>query len=688
MRKYLLVVFLFIYLFFIPNVLAQQKEEAKFKLIDLEQVSSLVNQDKSHLGDSMWNIFMNVYGNDIKAFKPDYSLGASEFVPLVRTFVLAADITKNSGYVVDMYGFYNGEGKHGVILTIPQSAYFSDLKRFHFIKVEPISVHYLNFAKNIKGDKFTTSVRYYGKLNEPLFIIKGGDINVTLGGPTIFQFFYRLDNIFEKFKDKIVLDYVMNAKQATVYPKYSQFIVILPQGYKNLRLYRVDSDGNFQDFNSTTLTIKEAGNYKIVSLVVPAKYVKDAQVNIRAEYPENFVSLLQKTKEVQKWEKKLAFRLFVYSFLTKVSSIVILAALLIPAILGYILWVKYGKESFSKVYAPVYMPSKDLQSFSFGALSLLYNYEKLGAKNSFTRGLVADLLELIRKQIFKLDKEKNDLGMENKVLKLGKVKKEEVVIGKAASNLASYLQEKIKRLKKLYLDEFILPVHVARAYVKDAEAELEEAGIYDKFSIKMKKKIGIITVFLVGIGIVISVIAEVINQGIGQIIGVNLGAEKFVLLGLSLIIGGLINHYIYTKMQKLNKTGIKLYKEIHGLQKYIKTAEIKRIKFFNDPDKLIEHFEVLLPYAIIFKLEKKWLHLLKHILAEYNIDPKTVSSIYWYNLTPNDVLALEQSLNSFQSAVDSAISTVSSSGGSFSFSGGGTTSVGGGFSGGGGASTW
>ncbi len=669
-------------------VVAKEQITKKVDVINPQVVGIAIKQGQDKLAEVMWQAFVDVYGKQIKTYSPTIPLERHAVRALVRTYVMLVDIKSNSAHVVDTYGLYNGPEAHGLLLTVPQSAYFTDLKRFHFTSVDAISVRYINFAKNISGNKFVTEVRYFGKLKEPLFVIKGGDAHITLGGPTIFQFFYKLENIFEHIGNKVVLDTVMAAKQASVFPQYTQFIVAVPSGYEKLKFYYVDDAGTLSKVQEKDFVVSKVDGYKIASFVVGQSYVSEGQVNVRVEYPDNVVAALTKSREARSWEQRLSRRLFLYNVMSKSAKAVAVLAVILPSIYAFILWRRYGKETFSKVYAPVYVPSSKLQEFSFGALSLLYNYERNGAKRSITRGMVADLLELVRKQVFKLSSQKNDLGITTKVLEINKGLDNSIVMGKAAYKLASYIQDKLQRLKKLYLDEFILSANMARKYIKAAEKELKDADIYDNISMKIKKRLGRIAGGLVAVGVILFFVADIINSVLGSFTGVDIGYEAFVLLGLSLIVGGGISQYIYTKMQRLNRKGIQLYKELYGLKKYIQTAEIKRIQFLNDPSKLVEHFEVLLPYAIIFKLEKKWLGLFKRILAEYDIDSKTVRSVYLYNFSPSDVQAFEGALDSFESAVGSAIRTVSSSGGSFSFSGGGVSSSGGGFSGGGGASSW
>jgi len=108
----------------------------------------------------------------------------------------------------------------------------------------------------------------------------------------------------------------------------------------------------------------------------------------------------------------------------------------------------------------------------------------------------------------------------------------------------------------------------------------------------------------------------------------------------------------------------------------LEVAEKDRINFHNAPEKNPELFEKLLPYAMVFGVEKRWS---KQFDGIYNKRPD------WYSDPSGRVftaLILTDSLNSFRTVASSTMASKAGSGGS-GFSGGG---VGGGFGGGGGGS--
>jgi len=113
------------------------------------------------------------------------------------------------------------------------------------------------------------------------------------------------------------------------------------------------------------------------------------------------------------------------------------------------------------------------------------------------------------------------------------------------------------------------------------------------------------------------------------------------------------------------KAGVLVKEDLLGLKMYIKTAEIDRIKFHNAPAKSPEKFEELLPYAIIFGLEKEW-------AAEFEDIYKTPPSWYDGNMANFSIIGLSSDLRSFSdSAISSAVNAASSSSGGFSGGGGG-----------------
>ena len=174
------------------------------------------------------------------------------------------------------------------------------------------------------------------------------------------------------------------------------------------------------------------------------------------------------------------------------------------------------------------------------------------------------------------------------------------------------------------------------------------------------------------------------DDGLGialGVIGANAGAW------IAVLVFGLVSG-----LRPLTAEGSKLYDQLIGLKLYIQLAEADRLKMLqsisgaekistSDGNEIVKIYERLLPYAVLFGLEKEW----SAELAKYY----GTTSPDWYsgaNMGAFDVAAFSTGIAAF-SAVSAATSSSSSSSGGFSSdggSGGGGSSGGGGGGGGGG----
>jgi len=112
--------------------------------------------------------------------------------------------------------------------------------------------------------------------------------------------------------------------------------------------------------------------------------------------------------------------------------------------------------------------------------------------------------------------------------------------------------------------------------------------------------------------------------------------------------------------------GVAVKEYMQGLRDYIEKAEQARIQFHNAPEKNPEHFEKLLPYAILFGLEKEWAKEFRDIHME---NPKWYSSAAGsYYFSANEFAG---NMSGFASAFNSSAGASSSGGGGFSGGGGG-----------------
>jgi len=163
-----------------------------------------------------------------------------------------------------------------------------------------------------------------------------------------------------------------------------------------------------------------------------------------------------------------------------------------------------------------------------------------------------------------------------------------------------------------------------------------------------------------------------LGRMLGGVIGA-LAVGSLVASGIIVVIFGMI-------MPVKTKKGVDTKEYILGLKLYMEVAEKNRIKFFNAPAKNPEHFEKLLPYAMMLGVEREWAEKFKDI---YTVAPS------WYSDPTGGTfnsLILINSLNNFNHSANAALFTApgGAAGGGSGFGGGGFS--GGGFGGGGGGS--
>ena len=141
----------------------------------------------------------------------------------------------------------------------------------------------------------------------------------------------------------------------------------------------------------------------------------------------------------------------------------------------------------------------------------------------------------------------------------------------------------------------------------------------------------------------------------------------------------------------LTDKGLALYRYLQGLKMYISVAEEERLKMLqspegankvqvdlSDPKKLVELYEKLLPYAILFGQEKEWNKRLGDYYQSSGVQPG------WYsgaNMAAFNAAAFSSAMSNLNTSINSTGAGFSSSGGS---SGGGFSGGGGGGGGGGG----
>jgi uncharacterized membrane protein YgcG len=144
--------------------------------------------------------------------------------------------------------------------------------------------------------------------------------------------------------------------------------------------------------------------------------------------------------------------------------------------------------------------------------------------------------------------------------------------------------------------------------------------------------------------------------------------------GVGVGISGIVIAIVGSKIDIRSSEGNELYYELEGLKMYIDPAEKHRIEFHNDPEKFRGVFETLLPYAMLFGLEKKWAEEFKDLYKETHPD--------WYrgDFTAFDAYMITRTVNTLNRGVKTA--TTKAYGSSSGYRSSGWSSGGSGFSGG------
>lgn len=156
-----------------------------------------------------------------------------------------------------------------------------------------------------------------------------------------------------------------------------------------------------------------------------------------------------------------------------------------------------------------------------------------------------------------------------------------------------------------------------------------------------------------------------------------------VILFVAIFIGGIYFAGKISAFYTHTEKGLEASRYMDGLKLYVKMAEQDRLKFLQSVDGadvshegVVKLYEKLLPYAVIFRLEKSWL---KEMSKYYEYDD--VSNPSWYiGVGAFSAVDFVSAVNSASSYISTTTAHSTTSNSSSGFSGGG----GGGFSGGGG----
>ncbi len=146
-----------------------------------------------------------------------------------------------------------------------------------------------------------------------------------------------------------------------------------------------------------------------------------------------------------------------------------------------------------------------------------------------------------------------------------------------------------------------------------------------------------------------------------------------VLLGIGVAVSGAMIGLWGLIMPAKTREGVRVKEHLEGFKRYVGVAEKDRIAFHNAPERTPELFDAMVPYAVVYGVEKEWARQFEDI---YATEPRWYHGVDGESFSPSSFTSDISAFSSDFSAASAPSSSGSSGGGS----------VGGGFGGGGGGS--
>ncbi len=568
----------------------------------------------------------------IQSFEADYYISASNN----KTSQLRVEET-----ILAQFPEY--DQNHGILRAVPKSYQGHTVS----LNVEKVT--------NERGENypFSTSTQK-GNL-----VLKIGEQNKYVHGLTTYKVRYSLRNVinFQQGGDEFYWDVNGDEWQQTVQAATARFHVPTGLGERFQAKQRCLS-GSYGS-QSSNCTISRTSNQQGEQLVTVQA------TNLQPHQTLTFVTSFDKGTFTQGPEISQERRW------RTIKQILSAGAIIIPPLaIGIIMhrrWRAYGDDPSGRgVIIPQYQPPKELNVLSSGfILNESINSHTMSAliiELAVKRYIT--IYETEQKQFLR-NKKSYELGLEAdpKALSGAQLDLVYALFGIAAGKGARVRLSDLKN--KLYKE-------VTSTDNKLAE-ELSNQGYFRT----NPKKVGA-KYFIAGLGL--------------TIVGIALtGAFSRIIwpVGIGVLLSGIVAFIFSRIMPARSEKGVTTKEYLLGLRDYMKLAEADRIKFLQslkgaerlqaDPqDKLakIKLFESLLPYAVLFGIEKSWAKQFENL---YTQPPQ------WYqgNFATFQMSNLTSSIGGMTQASSVAFSAPSSSSGS-GFGGGGFAGGGGGGGGGGG----
>lgn len=334
---------------------------------------------------------------------------------------------------------------------------------------------------------------------------------------------------------------------------------------------------------------------------------------------------------------------------------------------GFVWWWRKGRDVPGKgTIVPEYEPPTGISPIEAGAI-LDFQVDN--------RDITATLIDLARRGYIKIIETRKDrvILKDKLTYSLQLLKADTAELNPYEQTLVSSLFGELKADEAIELSDKENKLYTtANDLRKSVSKNLTSAGYFRQNPKKFLVKVSSIS----AIAFVGFVLADFANQ-------------FHLLTTLFSVMLSVIILFLFARiMPARTAQGVEAKEHLLGLRLYMETAEKDRMKMLEgpnakyaanpaEPERTIQFFEKLLPYAIVMQVEKEWA---KQFTDIYSAPPE------WYggNLTSFNAGYLAGSLNGgFTSTINSSFSPPTSSGSS-GFGGGGFAGGGGGGGGGGG----
>lgn len=487
---------------------------------------------------------------------------------VIKNFTSTINVLPDSSILVNEKIEYDFETsiKHGIFRTIPLKSNLGTP-----IKVDVISVLDSNGGEH----NFTTSTK------NKVLTIQIGDADKMISGIKDYIISYQVWGSVSYYKDFDEIYWNVTGNDWQVAINKVETSVILPNN-----IFSTERSCYFGKAGSTTnCKITESNTFTPNTILVAGE-----GLTVAVGFPKGVVSVYQTEKES-----------------TTIKFVKTIWPIIIPIIvfvLAFLYWRKKGKDpKGTNVIIPQYDVPEGLTPLEVGGIL------NEGIK---TKNISAEIIYLATKgylKIRKIDKEEGNL------LGLTSEDDYEFTLLKQAGYLKNSFDKEI--LDKIFGESGKVGgvarlsnlKNVFYRYVPEIDNSVIDILLEKKYYTNLPKyKITqqSLTVFLVLYILFFGF--HFLQTGIGDDNFLR-DIILFAAILVSVLIGLIFAHLMPAKSAK----GVSIKEYLLGLREYLQIAEKDRIAFHNAPEKKPEIFESLLPYAMVFGVEKLWAKEFKDI---------------------------------------------------------------------------